>query len=67
MREEFVDEHTYATVIGCFEQWQRLVFLDHPGLPSFVADAHGAEDGVADAETRPAELAVGCFWDVHGC
>jgi hypothetical protein len=33
-----------ATVVSCFEERQRFLFVDDPRLPCWVAEAHGTED-----------------------
>ena len=50
-----------ATVVSCFQQGKCFLFVDDPGLPCWVAETHGAEDGDGDAQTTVSKALVGCF------
>lgn len=50
-----------ATVVSCFEEWQRFLFVNDPGLPRWIAEAHGAEDGHRDSQAAVSKAFVGCF------
>jgi hypothetical protein len=50
-----------AAVVRRFKKWEGLLFVDDPGLPLGGSEAHGAEDGVGDAQAAGAEAMVGCF------
>jgi hypothetical protein len=50
-----------AAVVSGFQQGEGFLFVDDPGLPGWVAETHGAEDGDGDAQAAGAEAFVGCF------
>lgn len=56
-----VDPH-----IECgFDDREGFGFFETPREPARIAEGHGAEDGVGDAEAGGAELDVGCFGGGH--
>jgi hypothetical protein len=50
-----------AAVVSRFEEREGFLFVDDPRLPLWAAEAHGAEDGVRDAQAAGAKAVVGCF------
>jgi hypothetical protein len=38
-----------TTIVSCFEERQRFLFIDDPRLPRWIAEAHGTKDRDRDS------------------